>query len=515
MKKIIYYLMCTILMESCATTKLTGWDSGGKYQYFDENGNTIAENRKLNDPVDVSVSFLQIQNATVKEEEKSKNFFDLSEKVQERFLSTLNSNTKENKEILDVLKNDLYASGKKEENISLPTDYTKIKIRAVFSVIKKYYNDQRLVHPNTRLALLNTRMELDKDSPFYISLIDKIENEFEEIDMGTISRENSVAFKSSLEGSMGNTTNISDKRDTEDSLDDSAEDQETGSTTKNSKKSGSHKEISSETKNGASAKVSYDINDKINELVSVNLKRMTSGFSLEGGKKLTLMQQGSLNRDISNNTIVTMSISSTGYSDHQNVFRFEDLFINNKASSADKSKYSVRDIKFFRCSGEDLIFRVNYEGAIRSAKNRGNWLGMSQGRNNILEYDDKVSFYKIKSAKAEDSNKIKFKRKEFCKALANIKLIYNKSSAIFEVKTIDKATQVLFFEDYEQASIFINYLFSLLQEYKTTKNLSLFKTSQYKILFQGRTIIGDRPDEELIKNFIEMNLEKDISIKEY
>lgn len=502
------------MIISCATTKLTGWDSGGKYPYFDENGNTVPENGKLNDPLDVSVSFLQIQNVVSKEDNKSKSFFDLGEKVQKRLLSTLNSNTKENKEILEVLKNDLYHPEKKEEEIPLRTDYTGIKIRAVFSVVKKYYNDPRLVHPNTRLALLNTNMEL-KDSLFYISLIDKIENEFEEIDMGTISRENSVAFKSSLEGSMGNTTNISDTTDTEDSLDNTGEDEAIGSTTKDSKKNKSHKEISSETKNGASAKVSYDINDKINELVSVNLKRMTSGFSLEGGKKLTLMQQGSLNRDISNNTIVTMTISSTGYGDHQNVFRFQYLFTKGRVSLADNTSCSVRKINFFRCSGEDLMFAVNYDGVIRSAKNRGNWFGMSQGRNNILEYDDKVSFYKIKSDKTKANDNIRFKRKEFCKALAKIKLNYKNSSAIFGVKTVDKAAQVLFFEDYEQASIFTNYLLSLLQEYKITKNINLFKTSKYKILFQGRTVIGDQPDAELLKDFTAMDIESELSIKEY
>lgn len=507
MRNILSLCVVAFLITACASTKITNWDSGGNYKYFDENGREQSDDKKLIDPLMVNVSLLPLPKPATEEPENPKTFFDLDKKVQNELLRTLNSNTTKNKEILDAMASNLYQIKDNDSNIELPTDYTKIQLRAVFSNIKQYFNDKRLVHPNTRLAFLNTTLCLD-ETQFQIYSIDKLENDIETIDLGTLNRENNVQFKSNLEA--GTSTDITDTNNetsnTTDNFEETDQNQVKHSKT-NTKNTESNKSITS--KNGINGKVSYDIEDKIKEAMNLKLKRMKTGFSLTNGKKLTIMQQGSLLNDISDNTIVTLTLKEKeeNLKNKNNVVRFT---INE--DSLEKAKINMRAIQFFSCNKvNDIKLTTSYNGLIRSAKSRGNWLGVAQSRNNILEFDDKVSYYKIISDTMKENDSIIFSKNNFCKQLLRIQIKYSSHTAYFYIQPKGKSTQALLFEDYQQASIFINYIDKLFQLYINSKKTEddvkkIFYIENFEIaLNSGEKIVGNNPNknciDEIIKNY--------------
>ncbi len=500
MKNIISICVSVVLITACASTKITNWDSGGKYNYYDENGNEQQDNGKLNEPLMVNVSFLPLQKPTFEEPEKSKTFFDMDKKVQNELLRTLNSNTTKNKEILEAIASNLYQV--KDDNTQseeLPTDYTKIQVRAVFSIIKQYFNDKRLVHPNTRLAFLNTNLSIINNSSSYkIYSIDRLENDIETIDLGTLNRENNVKFNSSLEGGTStDTTNTNNETSNTTDNFEEADPNQTKHVKTNTNNTENNKTVVA--KNGVKGNVSYEVEDKIKEAMNLRLKRMKTGFSLKNGNDLTLMQQGSLLNDISDNTIVTLTIATENKNMeyHNNVVRFT---INQ--DSLQKSDVNMRTIGFFSCNkAEDITLDTNYQGLIRSAKSRGNWLGIAQSRNNILEFDDKVNYYKVQS---DNNETITFSKYNFCKQLLKIKITDSLNRiAYFHIKPKGKLKQAMLFEDYQQASVFISYIYDLLEKYKSTENINLFKNKNFEIsLNTGEVIIGETPNQIKIDKLI-------------
>lgn len=504
MRNILSLCVVAFLITACASTKITNWDSGGKYKYYDENGKEQSDDKKLIDPLMVNVSLLPLPKSATEEPENPKTFFDLDKKVQNELLRTLNSNTTKNKEILDAIASNLYQVKDNDSKNELQTDYTKIQVRAVFSNIKQYFNDKRLIHPNTRLAFLNTTLCLD-ETQFQIYSIDKLENDIETIDLGTLNRENNVQFKSNLEA--GTSTDITDTNNetsnTTDNFEETDQNQVKHAKT-NTKNTESNKSITS--KNGINGKVSYDIEDKIKEAMNLKLKRMKTGFSLKNGKELTIMQQGSLLNDISDNTIVTLTFKEKeeNLKNKNNVVRFT---INQ--DSLEKSGINMRKIQFFSCNKvNDIKLTTSYNGLIRSAESRGKWLGVAQSRNNILEFDDKVIYYKI-SRNKDSSNILIFNNYNFCKQLLKVKITFNnKDKKYFYIKPKNQQEQALLFEDYQQASIFINYIDKLFQLYtnshKTEDDVKkIFRKENFEItLNSGEKIIGENPNKKIIDEII-------------
>ena len=130
------FIAATILMlASCASPKLTNNDRG-KYQY-----------KKLTNPetvLEVTVNSLPLPDAPKKEPEKLKTFFDLRDSIPNTFLQVIGAKAKDTKEILDAIKERLSkvenqpASGITTNVNTL--DKNGIKVRLLFTNIKKYYN---------------------------------------------------------------------------------------------------------------------------------------------------------------------------------------------------------------------------------------------------------------------------------------------------------------------------------------------------------------------------------------
>ena len=443
MKKTLLIICSCIALVNCATPRLTNWDRG-RYNYYDNSGYLYKKNlhekanktaHPLNHPViNVSVAAVPIPKPE-KVKKETKKFIDFSEKVQLELLSNLTYDAAKNKVLIDALKEDFSKVETVKE--SSDKDYTDIKVRLYFSNVKRYFNDARLMHPNTRLAFLNTVVKIGEGSNMTFQSVDKIENEFESIDMGKLERSQDVNFNSKLSGdTSAKVVNESNTENTENStnsngsksFDENGNEISSGnnSKTQNKKETGNTKK---DIGTSAKAEASLDMKSNIKEAINVNLNRLKTGFSLNKNS-LTVSQQGSLLRDVNDVTIVTVSFEfDENAKKNEDVIEFSNLFdVDGSPNTTDKIKLKVNSIKYYPCSNKiisDQKINYSFEGAIRAPKN------LKRGKN-ILEYDDKVNYFafdsnciKNKDCEGKDianSNNIDISKFTFCKQVFKIKL---------------------------------------------------------------------------------------------
>ena len=483
MKKI--FPLFLIILGSCASTKFSNWDNGQPYKYYDENGNLKSQNGKLNDPIEVNVASI-LFNKPQKNESEYKTFFQLQPATQNELLKII-KNDNENKLLLNFLGTDLY---KKKTVANEPTkilDLTdNLKIKLVFSNVKKYYNDSRLIDPNTRLAFLNTKIEFADESKdkFYFSSIDKIENEFDEIDFGKVTRDSESDFNAQA-AANASADIISDKNITEiinkkiDSLSSS------NKTIENKK--------NTTAKKGADASADYNLKEKIHEELNLNLKRLKTGFSLSSNS-LTLTQQGSILRDISDLTTVELTLKANN-NKNNHTYTETILIVNSFLENSELKK--IEDIifdkiilKYLPCNqNNDVLFNTDYEGAIRAVV-------QDHKSNNILEFDDNVSIYKIKNIAHKQ---VILKKEIFCNNV--YKLIYgdenNGLPINISLRNGDSIPIKLLEGD---AETFKSWLTKTIINYNYNKDISLLTTNKFEIIIGNDiVIIGNKPNKDFIK----------------
>ncbi len=391
---------------SCAAPKLTNNDRGRyKFETIDDPSNIL----------EVSVYSIPLPAIPAAPKEKARTFFDLRDSIPNTFLNVIGQKAQNTQQIIDAIKAPLSVTEKDEKKTeSTETDKNEIKTRLLFSNIKKYYNNKGLLHPNTRLEFLNTTVNIL--SPFaYIYSIDRLENEFERIDMGTLERTKDVSFNSKLSGEASSSLNI----DNTSSVDNTNSSEAGTSDVKNvyddagnligtiSLSSGNNSGQTNTTsgkrslskKINAKGELQYANNENIKEALKLDYQRPKTSFSFNA-KKLTVSQRGRPLSDISDNIFVTVTLkidNSKLYLDTKQIIQFSGLFNDtNKSQPVDKIKMVEKYVQYVPCySVSDIILDVDYEGAIRAVNNQ------KKGRN-ILEFDDKVTYYKF--SKNENSN---------------------------------------------------------------------------------------------------------------
>lgn len=417
----IIFIALLLLLFSCAKPQISNLKRG-MYNY----------KTTTSDILDVSVSVLPLPSV-IEVKQEQKNFFDLRDSLPHLFLKIMASKTKTPKELIDVLKEPL-----SKENAIVPSDkttnFTFYKIRFAFSNLKKYYNDELFMHPNTRLEFLTTTLTIPTATNATFYNIDRLENEFEDIDLGTLSRDQSVTFNAKLtaEGNLGtsyaknnqtkNTGGSNGKTGGTQTVYDS-QGREIGTVNNSGDFSSSRIDSGSTSSSAAAnlkanAEVGYLNSETIKEAVAVKLRRLRTGFNFSD-KTLTVAQRGRPLGDISDNIYITATLKIT---DNKTVttataVTFEDLYNKkNEPNSAAKIKYSSRVVNFIRCAkADDLQLSSSYEGAIRAVRNE-----YLKPGSNALEYDDKVTFYKISGSSA---NPISIDKNLYCKEVFNFKII--------------------------------------------------------------------------------------------
>ncbi|MEE1898057.1 hypothetical protein V1389_06910 [Flavobacterium rakeshii] len=431
MKKNIFIksaiIVCTaILFGSCASPKFSNLIRGKyKYKPLDEKTSNI---------VSVNVGVLPLPKPSQKKEEKPVYLTDLRDSLPHVYMKLLSEKEKDPKKFIDLLKLPISDPEKEDNPTKLETDFTTFQIRFVFSNTKQYYKHKNFMHPNTRLEFLDTSLKITQ-GPAFIYSVDKMENEFEEIDFGTAQRTQDVKFNSKLTGTAGAGTNNTyiEGNNSNTDLDRSTTNvknvyDENGNLlgsigrngTINKSKSSTNENTASQNANlGAEASLEYVNGVTINEAVAVKLKRLKTGFSLDP-KKLVISQRGRPMGDISDNIYVTATLKLDNNNDQQmnyvqdtDIHNFNKLFNKTLFKPASEIEVNERTISYIKnSSANNIIMNVQYAGAIRAVETKAIRIKSS---NNALEYDDKVTFYWFdkKAANTITINKNEFTKKEY------------------------------------------------------------------------------------------------------
>lgn len=451
-----------LILSSCktATPKFTNL-TRARYKVMCLNE---SQSEKL---LDLDVAIIPLVKTKPPKLEKEKTFFDLRDSLPHKYLEVLGNKVTSPEDLIKYLKEPL--SNKPEINpATLPTDYSKVAVRLLIANTKKYYSlasedsQHEFLHPNTRLEFLNTEIDFAK-SKFKIISIDKLENEFEEIDLGTLERSNEVKFNSRLSGEYGLDSGI--KNSTGDFKEGSLDSDETNienvydengnllgaitvlnsSTNKSGNKNKNVKSIGA--KMGMTGEIGFSDTESIKEALTLKIKRLKTGFAFSD-EKIKIAQRGANLLDISDNVVLTATLEPK-FTDTKTVYSFRELYKNNDGKTLNPAKeitVSSRKVKYipFDNSGSEGNFfsmDINAEGVIRTVRNR------RRSKNN-LEYDDLINFYKFNLSSSSNVN-VNFI--PFTKKVYGIEGILEDKK--FEL-TIENPTGTVYFLDGEKMEFF-------------------------------------------------------------
>lgn len=482
------WLVLSLFMAACASPKLSNLEKG-TYRFSQEVAPT--------DIVRVKVGVLPIVQEE-KEQPKATTFLDMRDSLPHLYLKLLASKIKDPDTFISRLSRPVIPLEKKGAAAKKQTDYTEYKVQFVLSNHKRYYADKRFMHPNTRLEALSTDLTIAEGGPIRFYNINKLQNEFEDIDLGSLSRDQvvSVGAKLGLTGGLGGTSeNTSgDKSTTSNSGEKTkgktaydADGNVIGTISKKGTFSSvdegsSGNKTTAQANIGGSAEGSYQNSETIKEAIAVKLKRLKTGFSFSD-KTLTISQGGRPSADISENTYVTATLK---VSDPKNtmslpVWAFGKLYDEKgKPIAADKLSYEKRTAKFVPCdSAKDISIKTEYEGAVRAVRNI--W---GRSGNNALEYDDKVAFYRIDKANADP---IVIDKNVYCKNAYNFVIIDAATKKKFILKIADPSHNELAVFIDDDPGTFLQWLTDNKAE-PDKKRLSSSKFSLYFDDDRGNTI---------------------------
>lgn len=486
-----------ILMPSCAVKPVFSELHKGPYNYAVLNS----------DIINVSVTTLPLSQS-VKEDEPLLMFTDLPDSLKHLYLKEMALKTKSPEELIRILKTPLSDIKPKKKELATRF-YDELRIRLNFANFKKYYNSKEFMHPNTRLEILNTSLVIPENSLGYFYSIDKLENEFEEIDFGSLERSQNIKFGSKLTGDGGLGSSYS-QTGTQKSTEDSKLNK--GSSNKVYNKDGteiglisttgelgtSNEKVSQST-SGAEAKVSAKaeveyLNDQtIKEAIAVKLRKMKTGFSMEE-RQLNVSQQGRPNGDVSDNVYINVTLKFKNpyqIGQSKDVFSFGNLYDeNNIPLAANKLTYFQRNVNYISCEkADDLIMATRYEGAVRVVGN-----SKSRAGNNALEFDDQITYYKIPASNGKD---ISIDKTLFCKESFKVVATVGKDTLILYISDPIKKELDLFIDD--QPVLF----FQWLNDQIKNPSERMLTSSKFELYFQGAEfnkiqLVGRKMDAKAI-----------------
>lgn len=415
-------LIIVIFIFGCASPKITNL-SRGKYIYEKYSPNTI---------LDVNVSLLptSIFSASLPPIAQVPYFASLRDSLPHVFLRVIGAKADSIQQILDALKVPLFP----EPIITgtyVPQDnnHQQFTIRWLFSSIKKYYNDPACLHPNTRLEFLNATLSLSDTSNIEIFSIDRIENEAEQVDLGTLQRTSESTFQSGITGNLGG-YGLNTREYAQGLVGEESNGQQGGSNVYNEggqlighlDQNGNLK--STNTTNNASksevrlgadvtANASVNMKNTMNEAMNLKFKRLKTGFSF-GPHQLTVSQRGAPMMEIYDNVIVTTTLKAhDSITRRKASFAFSDMYRDPyNLLPVDSVDVARKYYNYVPCDlVSNLTPELHFEGALRMVKNN------KRGRN-ILEYDDDIT-YRVFSDTTQDIEISKF---SFCENVYELKI---------------------------------------------------------------------------------------------
>ncbi|EMS33839.1 hypothetical protein C943_04158 [Mariniradius saccharolyticus AK6] len=400
-------LLLGVLMTSCFVKPRLTNSKQGKYAINNRYKAPI-DSPTIDNIFELNVGILPIPPTTVPVAERPKTFFDLRDSIPHVYLKIIGEKTGDSIPLfLEAIKAELSKPGPPRPGpTSIDAISDKVTVRLLISTVKRLYNDPELLHDNKRLDYLHTKISI-KGTNFKIYSIDKLENEFETIDLGTLSRKTDVTFETGLTGEIGKEISVARTNSDNSNSDVLSSGTDTVTlydsdgnpvkVTSNSSKTNTTGGRSNNTdvKAGAKASVKAEMNmiakQTLEEAANLKQKRAKTTFSFNQ-ESLTVSQRGALLRDISDNVFVTLTLThdKTAKVTKANSFAlFMDLYDKEGKVNLPKSiGYEVERKQYFPCGTNSLALNYEFEGVIRGIMNKR--IG-----NNAGEFDDKVVYFPI------------------------------------------------------------------------------------------------------------------------
>jgi hypothetical protein len=425
-------------------------------------------------------------------EEKSRLPWDFRDSIPHLLIKTIGAKVQKPEDIISLMSKPIPVSEKKMVK-SLPTNYAEYKVRFTFSNIKRYFNDANgtFMHPNTRLEFLNTKLCIPQNNNFSFYTIDKLENEFEEIDLGSLERNKSVTFNAKLTGTgqLGSSvesinTNSSANTNNSKSSDEQPVYDNKGNIVGKINSSGElinlkNNSNTTNTKTGANltatGEVGYLDAESIKEAIAVKLRRMKTGFSFSASE-IVISQRGRPNGEISDNIYVTATLKFMVNNNVPDltVYTFDNLFDENYQSTpADKLTFSKRTVKYVKCGGAQPInLNTEYEGALRVVGNT-----IKQPGVNALENDDQVTYYKIPQ---KEGPVLAINPSLYCKEVYKI-TAKNKAGESFDLRILWNSEDELDLFSDDKPEQFMQWLL----KQKANPDKKKLSSNKFELFFEG------------------------------
>lgn len=389
------YLLALILLMSCKAKPKLSNSFNSKITW-----------KKYSDPekiLYVNVNTLPLPEKPKEPKKEAVKIFQLRDSLPHKLIEVFADKTTNVKDLVEAFKLPLSKIESDKPKIpELPNN--RIKLRFQFSNIKKYFNDEIMVHPNTRLDRLNTTLTITNGNYHFLT-IDRLENEIEEMDMGTLKRTNKVSYNGKLTGNLGSTSNTQ-------STDNKGYNNTFSNTNGGNRKlydengnevnvfqnsdgnsfnyiDNNSKTDSSSTGAGINGELSYNNEDSIEEAVNLQLRRPKTSFSFSKDK-LIVSQKGFFNYDISDNVFVTATLEANSLSrivSPANALDFSSIYDKDgKYKKVNSIGFKRKPFEYVPCMNSQKIpISIYYEGSLRTVDTKNG--------NNLLEYDDNITYY--------------------------------------------------------------------------------------------------------------------------
>lgn len=460
--------------------------NGQKYsKYF--KSMSYGETILIDEILDVNVAVIPIPDEAPKVEEL-KTFFDLRDSIPHVFIKAITSLSTSTSQVTDAMKSPL--SLPKIKDISRPKffDKTDIKVKLIFSNVKKYYGRDNFYHPNNRLEILNTKVKFDDSVS--IKNIDRLENETDFIDFGILERNNKITFGANLTGNLGfNNSWESTSYDSSEYSNPSGGNGLVGSNQISTSKQGSNSKNTRSSGYGVNGGLNYAYENAVKENLTVKLKRLKTGFSINS-KEFTLSQHGVPLNDVHDNAYVTLTLTLEGKNKFDNLTHFDNLFnITGNPNPLKDVLITNQGFNYYPCNAiSDLSFSFEAEGLFRQVK---------KGRG-FFENDDKVEYRKLKPSSKEYD--IKINKYEFCEDLYMV--VIKEGTTIHKLSIENESRRFCYLRNDISSVKILKWI-----EEAVKSNDHTFFTSNYKLRFSiGNPEIGlkfeDAADLSKIKTLI-------------
>ncbi|REG78229.1 hypothetical protein [Algoriphagus antarcticus] len=466
--KIFKVAIFLLIISSCAKPLVTNNDRGS-YRFDKRYFTSIPETPVINDILRVNVALLPLPDEPKLGVIKPKNFFDLRDSIPHTFLRIIGEKADSIPQIIEAIQSDLSkipvprpASTSTNGAKAFRDDVKdEVKVRLLISSVARYYYDEHLLHPNTRIEQLSTDIKLTGNN-FTIKTIDRLENDLELIDLGTLDRKNEVRFVSDLKGEAGvgaavsqtsnrantdsNGTGSNSTNSTSDSEGLNKEGNISSNENKGEVKTSENRTVDISKKAGVTAALKYENSSTINEGLKLQYQRIKTSFSFSD-KNLTVTQASAPNKNIAENVYMTLTLKSTrSGSDQKDYLNAKKLFKDDSGTinGINDAGLEVVSLRYIPCYSANINLSIQSEGMIRSVKNQ------VRGRNRG-EFDDKVIYLPFQTL--ADTIDIPVWNLGVCTQLYSMKMFFPDSlgnpteNRLYVQVQGDKPTLALFHED--------------------------------------------------------------------